>query len=60
MSRDEPDEIVTLAYCPACQVLSVPADCNHDGEHIRCQRCDEPLSADDFYDYADLRVVDYE
>ena len=60
MNRDEPDEIVTLAYCPACEVLSVPADLEADGPQICCQRCDEPLNANDFYDYADLRVVEYD
>ena len=57
---DGPDEIVTIAYCPACAVLSVPADLDHDGDRARCHRCGMAISADDYYDYADLRVVDYE
>jgi uncharacterized paraquat-inducible protein A len=57
---DDPDEVVTLAYCPACEVLSVPADLDYDGDRARCHRCGMAISADDYYDYADLRVVEYD
>ena len=57
---DGPDEIVTLVHCPACEQLSIPTDLDADGDRQRCPRCGMAIGADDFYDYADLRVVDYE
>lgn len=60
MTNNEPDEIVTIAYCPACEQLAIPTDLEKDGEKFRCQRCGMKMSAGDFYDYADLRVVEYD
>jgi len=57
---DGPDEIITVAYCPACEQLTIPTDLDDEGDRLRCQRCGMRLSAGDFYDYADLRVVDYD
>ena len=57
---DGPDEIVTIAYCPACETPEFPSGLEEDGERVRCPRCGMAVSAEDFYDYADIRVVDYE
>ena len=60
MTERGPDEIVTIAYCRACEQMAVPTDLDDSGDHLRCHRCGMKLSAADLYDYADLRVVEYD
>lgn len=60
---DDPDEIITLAYCPGCEQETFPKDAAnvHDlGTQLHCPRCGTRLSADSLYDYVDIRTVDYE
>ena len=60
MTNNEPDEIVTIVYCRACEQLAIPTDLEKDGSKFRCHRCGVDISARDFHDYADLRVVEYD
>jgi len=60
MFDKEPDEIVTIAHCRACEQPAVPTDLDDSGAKLRCHRCGMKIKAGDLYDYADLRVVEYE
>ena len=61
---DDPDEVVTVAYCPGCEQLSFPADLAESdtiaSDQLCCARCGTKIAAADFFDYVDMRVVDYE
>jgi len=63
---DDPDEIVTLAYCYGCEQMSLAGDLETrspggtTGDQLVCPRCSVRINAEMFHDYADLDVVDYE
>jgi hypothetical protein len=61
---DDPDEIITVAHCRGCEQLSFAADLREAGEtpstKLCCPRCGTVVRGDDYFDYADMRVVEYE
>jgi hypothetical protein len=63
--HNEPDEIVTLAHCPGCEQLTLPADLTdgaRDGpsDQLFCSRCGTRVNAESFHDYANLEVATYD
>jgi len=61
-----PDELLTVAYCPGCELVSLAGDCktgdhpqDGTGDQLFCPRCGTRLSADHFHDYVDKGVVDH-
>jgi hypothetical protein len=62
---EEPDELITLAYCPGCETLALPADLisKKDGyseqSQLSCPRCGTRVSADNYYDYVEFTMTDY-
>jgi hypothetical protein len=62
---DDPDEIITVLLCRGCDQLSFPGDLvpatdNGRGSQLRCPRCGTIANAESFFDYVDIRTVDYE
>jgi len=63
---DEPDEILTVANCPGCEQptlagdLEAPSPGGTTGGQLVCPRCGTRIDAGMFYDYVDVRVVEYE
>jgi hypothetical protein len=62
-----PNEIVTVAYCPGCELLSLAGDLKSSGNttlemghNLECPRCGTQINAEHFFDYVDIRVVEYE
>lgn len=67
MATEKPDEIVTLYHCRGCEMASMAGDVvpsghvsDGSGDQLQCGRCGTRLNADSFFDYVDVRVVDYE
>jgi hypothetical protein len=63
---DGPAEVLTLFHCPGCEMNGFVGDakpCDHPqaekGDQLRCHRCGTRLSAVNFHDYVDTRVVEY-
>ena len=59
MTNDDPDEIITVAYCSRCENLMQAGRIQEAQGKPRCPWCASILNAEDFYDYCDIRVVDY-
>lgn len=64
--HETPNEIVTLYYCHGCEMVNVAGNAERGGhvsdgtgDQLECGRCSTRLNADSFYDYVDMRVVDY-
>jgi hypothetical protein len=61
---DDPDEIITVAHCRGCEQLSFAADLREAGDspstRLSCPRCGTIIRAEDYFDYVDIRVVEYE
>lgn len=64
---DEPDEVLTLYHCKGCEMVGVAGDVEQfghpsddTGDQLQCPRCGTRLNAESFYDYVDIRKVDYE
>jgi len=67
MSEPRPDEVITVYHCHACEMTSVAGDISihggldrYTGDKLACHRCGTPLSAENFHDFVDIDVVDYE
>ena len=60
------DEIVTVYYCEACEMMSMAGDVDihghvddRTGYQLACSRCKTPLNAENFHDYVDFDVAEY-
>jgi len=61
-----PEEVYTLAYCHACDMVSLAGDLERqehpaesEGDQLGCPRCHSRLNAGSFYDYVDIDVTGY-
>jgi len=55
---DDPDDVVTLLYCPGCEMFSLAGDVvpaghpsDDTGDQLECPRCEVRLNAGAFHDY---------
>jgi len=59
MTNDDPDEVIIVAYCSACENIELAGNVGDMEGKPCCPCCGTVLNADSFYDYCDMRVVDY-
>lgn len=68
MTHDDsnPDEVVTVYHCYGCEMTDIAGNAERTGhvsddtgDQLACGKCGVRLNADCFYDYVDIRVVDY-
>jgi len=64
MTTDTPDEIIAVAFCRGCELMSLAGDLEpgrhpdeHTGDLLQCPRCGSKIAARDFFDYADMNGI---
>jgi hypothetical protein len=59
-------EVVTLYSCHGCEMADIAGNAERighvsdgEGDQLGCANCGARLNAECFFDYVDIRVVDY-